>query len=176
MRNVQDLVTDERTPYERRFQESFQGPLIPCGALTEYLRKTPRETKREFFKSGRKVLPGSITRNLSRICFDRGRNLERRHSDCPDNPRIRNVENASEIYPRRLNAKEVLVTHKDGDFVQEPSGRWFTTNCFQEPTLRREFTVRRENLSGKSQDDREEFQPEETKDDEEIQKDFGSIQ
>ena len=24
---------------------------------------------------------------------------------------------ASEIYPRRLNAKEVLITHKDGEFV-----------------------------------------------------------
>ena len=47
---------------------------------------------------------------------------------------------------------------------------------FQEPTLRREFTVRRENLSGESQGDREEFQSEETKDDAEARKDFWSIQ
>ena len=47
---------------------------------------------------------------------------------------------------------------------------------FQEPTLRRESTVRRENLSGESQGDREEFQLEETKDDEGINKDFWSIQ
>ena len=34
---------------------------------------------------------------------------------------------------------------------------------FQEPTLIREHTVKRENLSGESHGDREEFQPEETK-------------
>ena len=47
---------------------------------------------------------------------------------------------------------------------------------FQEPTLRREHTARRENLSGESHDAREEFQPEETKDDAEARKDFWSIQ
>ena len=46
---------------------------------------------------------------------------------------------------------------------------------FQEPTLRRKFTVRRENLSGESQGDKEEFQSEETKDDAEARKDFWSI-
>ena len=43
---------------------------------------------------------------------------------------------------------------------------------FQEPTLRRQSTVRRENLNGESHGDREEFQPEETKDDEGINEDF----
>ena len=63
---------------------------------------------------------------------------------------------ASEIYPRRLNAKEVLITHKHGEFVflvtdgsATLSGRDYE---FQESTLRRESTVRRENLKaiGKS--------------------------
>ena len=87
---------------------------------------------------------------------------------------------ASEIHPRRLNAKEVLITHKDGEFVflvaessATLSGRDYE---FQEPTLGREHTVKRENLSGESQGDREEFHPEETKDDAETQKDFWSIQ
>ena len=43
---------------------------------------------------------------------------------------------------------------------------------FQEPTLRWESTVRRENLSGESHGDRKEFQPEETKDDGGINKEF----
>ena len=47
---------------------------------------------------------------------------------------------------------------------------------FQEHTLRREHTVKREILSGESQGDREEFQPEETKDDAETQEDFWSNQ
>ena len=44
---------------------------------------------------------------------------------------------------------------------------------FQESTVRREPTVWRKILSGESQGDREEFQPEETKDDAEARKDFG---
>ena len=44
---------------------------------------------------------------------------------------------------------------------------------FQEPALRRESTVKRKNLSGESHGDREEFQLEEAKDDEGINKDFG---
>ena len=87
---------------------------------------------------------------------------------------------ASEIYPRRLHAKEVLITHKHGECVfpvtdgsATLSGRDYE---FQESTLRRESTVRRENLGGESQGDREEFQSEETKDDEEIHEDFWSIQ
>ena len=87
---------------------------------------------------------------------------------------------ASEIHPRRLNAKEVLTTHKDWEFVfpvadgsAKLSGRY---QEFQEPTLRWECTVRRENLSGESQGDREDFQSEETKDDAETQEDIWSIQ
>ena len=56
--------------------------------------------------------------------------------------------NASETYPRRLNAKEVLKTQKDGECVflmadgsAKLSGRDYE---FQELTLRRESTVKRE--------------------------------
>ena len=59
---------------------------------------------------------------------------------------------ASEIYSRRLNAKEVLINQKDGEFVfpvadgsAKLSGRDYE---FQEPTLTRESTVRRETLIG----------------------------
>ena len=83
---------------------------------------------------------------------------------------------ASEIYPRRLNAKEVLIIQRDGEFIfpvtdgpAKLSGRNYE---FQEPTLRLESTVRRDNLSGEFHVDREEFHPEETKDDEGINKDF----
>ena len=116
--------------------------------------------------------------NLSRTCFVRGRNLGRRYSDC-QNWRIGKLD-ASDIYPRRLNAKEVLITHKDGEFVSlvadgsaTLSGRNYE---FQEPTLRRESTVKRENLSGESLDGWEEFRPEESEFDAEARKDFWSIQ
>ena len=80
----------------------------------------------------------------------------------------------SEKYTRRLNAKEVWISHKDGEFIfpvtdgsAKLSGR---DHEFQDPTLRRESTIRRQNLSGESHGDREEFQPEESKDDAEIHK------
>ena len=57
-----------------------------------------------------------------------------------------------------MNPKEDLITQKDGAFVSPVadgsatfSGRDYE---FQEPTLRREYTVRRENLSGESHGDR----------------------
>ena len=72
---------------------------------------------------------------------------------------------ASELYSRRLNAKEVLITQKDWDFVfpmEDGSAKISGRNYeFQEPALRRESTVRRENLSGESHRDREEFRLEE---------------
>ena len=49
-------------------------------------------------------------------------------------------------------------------------------NEFEEPTLRRESTVGRENLSGQSHGDREEFRPEESEDDAETPKDFWSVE
>ena len=83
---------------------------------------------------------------------------------------------ASETYPRRLNAKEVWITQKDEEFVSpvadgsaKLSGRDYE---LQEPILGRESTVKKENLNGESHGDREEFQPEETIDDEGINKDF----
>ena len=31
LRNIQDLLSDGKTPYERRFGMLFNGPVIPCG-------------------------------------------------------------------------------------------------------------------------------------------------
>ena len=36
LRNIQDLLSDDKTPYERRFGEPFEGPIIPFGSLVEY--------------------------------------------------------------------------------------------------------------------------------------------
>ena len=102
------------------------------------------------------------------------RNLEWRHSDCWYS-RIGKVV-CIRIFPRRLNAKEVLITHQKGEFVfpvangsAKLSGRNYESNN----PLWDGSTPWGENLSGESQGEREEFQLEETKDDEEIHKDFG---
>ena len=35
LRNVTDLLSDGKTPYERRFGQPFKGPIIPFGSLVE---------------------------------------------------------------------------------------------------------------------------------------------
>ena len=36
LRNIQDLLSDGKTPYERRCGKPFNGPIIPFGSLVEY--------------------------------------------------------------------------------------------------------------------------------------------
>ena len=36
LRNIQDPLSDGKTPCERRFGEPFKGPIIPFGSLVEY--------------------------------------------------------------------------------------------------------------------------------------------
>ena len=36
LRNIQDLLSDGETPYERRFGEPFKGPIIPFGSMIEH--------------------------------------------------------------------------------------------------------------------------------------------
>ena len=36
LRNIQDLLSDGKTPYERRFGVPFEGLVIPLGAMVEY--------------------------------------------------------------------------------------------------------------------------------------------
>ena len=108
---------------------------------------------------------------MSKILLADGKS---QNKDCWD-WRIKKLD-ASEIYPTRLNAKEVLITQKDGELefpVADGSANLSGTDYeFQEPTLRWESTVRRANLIGESHGDREEFQPEETKHDKGIIKHF----
>ena len=89
------------------------------------------------------------------------------------------ILDASEMYPRRLKAKEVLITQRNGECVflvadgtAKLSGR---DNEFQEPTPRREQCARSESLSGDSHGVAEESQPAEQEDEAEARKDFWSL-
>ena len=42
LRNVTDLLSDGKTPYERRFGQPFIGPIIPIGSLVENHQKLRR--------------------------------------------------------------------------------------------------------------------------------------
>ena len=57
LRNIQDLLSDGKTPYERRFGKPFKGPIIPFGSLVEYYLISAKDQSR-IHQFGKKVLPG----------------------------------------------------------------------------------------------------------------------
>ena len=57
LRNIQDLLSDGKTPYERRFGEPFKGPIIPFGSLDEFYPISAKDQSR-IHQVGKKVLPG----------------------------------------------------------------------------------------------------------------------
>ena len=57
LRNVQDLFSDGKTPYERRFGKPFKGRIIPFGSLVEYYPISAIDQSR-IHQFGKKVLPG----------------------------------------------------------------------------------------------------------------------
>ena len=46
LRNVTDLLSDGKTPYERRFGQPLKGPIIPFGSLVEYHPVTAKDQSR----------------------------------------------------------------------------------------------------------------------------------
>ena len=57
LRNIQDLLSDGKTPCERRFGEPFKGPIIPFGSLVGYYPISAKDQSR-IHQFGKKVLPG----------------------------------------------------------------------------------------------------------------------
>ena len=57
LRNVTNLLPDEKTPNERRFGQPFKGPIIPFGSLVEYYPITAKDQSR-IHQFGKKVSPG----------------------------------------------------------------------------------------------------------------------
>ena len=82
LRNVQDLLADGKTPYERQFGEPFEGPIIPFQAMVEYHPSSPKD-QANIHHFGKKVLPGIFL--------------------------------TSDIFHRRMKAKEVLISQKDDE-------------------------------------------------------------
>ena len=74
LRNIQDLLSDGKTPHERRFGETihwtsnsvwFDGRISPLFLQSLVATASVRQE--------------SLTRNILRLCIIRGENLERRH-------------------------------------------------------------------------------------------------
>ena len=55
--NVQDLLSDGKTPCEKRLGKPFKGPIIPFGSLVEYHPITAKDQSR-IHQFGKKVFLG----------------------------------------------------------------------------------------------------------------------
>ena len=76
LRNIQDLLSDGKTPHERRFGMPLNESAIPFGAMVEYHPISAKDISR-LHQCG----PKSLARKIPRLCIVCGRNLERRHYD-----------------------------------------------------------------------------------------------
>ena len=156
LRSVQDVLAEGKTPYGIRFGEPFKGPTIP------FLSNgwiSPDFNTRSIKTSS--IWQERETRNLSWVCIDRGEiwkgDILLRIS------RIGKRWAHQKIFLHRINAKEVLISHKGEEFMfpiadgtTKLSGRDYE---FRESTPRPEQTVGSEDLSGELQGERGEPQP-----------------
>ena len=109
LRNVTDLLSDGKTPYERRFGQPFKGPIFPFGSLVEYHPVTAKDQSR-IHQFGKKVLPGLF---LGYALYAGG--IWKGDVLIADLEELETMD-ASEIYSKRLNAKEVIFP-KQGEFI-----------------------------------------------------------
>ena len=108
LRNVTDLLSDGKTPYERHFGQPFNGSIIPFGSLVEYHTISAKDQSR-IHQFGKKVLPRlflGYTLYAGRIwkCDVLVADLEELET-----------MDASEINSKRLNAKEVIFPKEKGE-------------------------------------------------------------
>ena len=109
LRNVTDLLSDGKTPYERRFGQPFNRPIFPFSSLVEYHPKTAKDQSR-IHQFGKKVLPGLF---LGYALYAGG--IWKGDVLIADLEELETMD-ASEIYSKRLNAKEVIFP-KQGEFI-----------------------------------------------------------
>ena len=114
--HVTDLFSVGKTPYERRFGQPFKGPIIPFGSSVEYHHITAKDQSR-IHQFGKKVLLGlSLGYALYAGRIWKGDVL------IADIEELETMD-ASEIYSKRLNAKEVIFPKENGNYFLVEDGR-----------------------------------------------------
>ena len=115
--NVTDLLSDGKTPYERRFGQLLKKePIIPFGSSVEYYPISAKDQSR-IHQFGKKVLPGLFLGNA----LYAGR-IWKGDVLVADLEELETMD-ASEIYSKRLNAKEVIFSPRKRR-IYLPSRRW----------------------------------------------------
>ena len=69
LRNVHDKMSDDKTAFEKRYGQKFDGPPIPFGTLVEYIPITAK-AKSSVHQFGKKTLKGIFLGCVLRACKD----------------------------------------------------------------------------------------------------------
>ena len=109
LRNIQDLLSDGKTPNERGFGIPFNGPVVPFGAMVEYHPISAKDLSR-LHEFGPKMCQ---VKSLAMRCTREESGKETPWSQ------IEELEEmvASELHGKRLNAKEVLRPMRGENFI-----------------------------------------------------------
>ena len=139
LRNVTDLLSDGKTPYERCFGQPFKGPVIPFGSLVEYYPISAKDQSR-IHQFGKKVLLGKF---LGYTLYAGG--IWKGDILVADLEELETME----IYSKRLNAKEVIFPQEKGEFTFPiADGRIKTLGGDQD--LRTSTSIRHRPIRGES--------------------------
>ena len=148
-----------KTLYERRIGEPCKGPVIPFWAMVECYPISSRDQSR-LHQFGKKVQPGIF---LGYELIAEG--IWKGDILVADLEELGKMD-ASEIHPRRINAKEVLTPpRRDEIFFPSADGAAKLSERdqeFREPTVRQHRLVWSEDLSGELQGESEGFHATET--------------
>ena len=110
LRRIQDLLSNGKTPYERRFGMPLNGPVIPFGAMVEYHPISANDLSR-LHQFCPKVLPSIF---LGYALYAEG--IWKGDIMVADIEELEEMD-VSELHARRLNAKEVLTPQRSGQFT-----------------------------------------------------------
>ena len=99
-----------RRPMEDVLENHFKGPIIPFGSVVEYHPITAKDQSR-IHQFGKKVLPGLF---LGYALYAGG--IWKGDVLVADLEELETMD-ASEIYSKRLNAKEVIFHKEKGEFI-----------------------------------------------------------
>ena len=142
LRNIQDLLSGGKTPYERRFGEPIKGPIIPFGSLVEYHPITAKDQWR-IHQFGKKVWPGLF---LGYALYAGG--IWKGDVLVADLEELETMD-ASEIYSKRLNAKEVIFPKEKSEFIFPVADGWIKLSGGDQE-LRTSTLIRQRPIQGES--------------------------
>ena len=111
LRNVQDLLADEKTPHERRFGDPLKGPGIPFGSMVEYHPFFSAKEQSTLHQFGEKISPGTL---LGHALF--AGEIWKGDLMVADIEELEKMD-ASEIHAWRLIAKTVFMPKNGEHFI-----------------------------------------------------------